>query len=658
MRMNPSSSGTSQRALAEYVLAAFLFGCVTLLWVWALARYPSRVVPGAGAGDNLTFVWNLWATRQALTHPGTSPLFTSLLFHPFGVDLTLHTNTLLPAAAVSTIADPVVAQNVLIIAHIFLNFLCAYAMARRETHDPRAGFLAAVLFGYSPFLAAHLLGHFNLIAAWVLPLAALAALRLRERPSTPRGLALGVVLGACAYVDYYYFVYAAGLAGALLSADAFAWTRVSPPEAVPLGLLIRTLVALLALDLLVLLWVLTTGGGQLNAAGARMSIRGAGNPVAVAWLLSLLIAVMMVMRRHRLHVRLAGLRILVVPALAAGAVLLTAITPLLWHAVRLWRSGDYATQQYLWRSAPPGIDLLSLMLGNPFSAVYGPLSAAGYERFGVNMVESVGWLTPAMLVLAVFGVRASRAHDERPAWTVPFVIFALWALGPYIYVAAHATTLWLPAVLVRWIPAVNNARIPARAIVVVYLLLAVLAAKGFAYLLHDRRKAALGWSLAALAVIDLIPQRPPLYRIERPALYETLRSQPPGAVCELPFGLRDGFGEIGRLDARSMFFQTIHEHPMVGGFVARLPKSLPARYDALPIVGTLLRLSGGAPLPTALPAREEAGRTLTRMGIRYVVLNHRTSPPDLLTYVERVLPLDAIAQEEERTLFVVRSSGS
>ena len=50
-------------------------------------------------------------------------------------------------------------------------------------------------------------------------------------------------------------------------------------------------------------------------------------------------------------------------------------------------------------------------------------------------------------------------------------------------------------------------------------------------------------------------------------LYDVLARQTgPGSVCELPIGLRDGFGELGRLDMRVLYYQTLHGRPITGGF--------------------------------------------------------------------------------------------
>jgi hypothetical protein len=636
-----------------HVAATAAFVAITATWVRGILLHPASLLPGV-AGDNMVFVWNMWWARFALSHEGMSLLRTPLLLFPFGADLTLHTNTLLASVFGAPIADPVVAQNIMIFVNLLLNFVCAYALAFRQTSDWRAAIFAALVFGWAPFLSAHLAGHFNLLGTWVLPLCALAAVRLRAVRGTVGSAQLGICLAIAAYMDYYLAIYAIVLSVCVLTAGrvsftkpARAWRAVKPITVV--------LLVLLAIDTVVLLWVLTTSGGTVSLLGVKASVRGTENPAAIAWIVLLAVALLTASSYARPVWHLDVLRAAVPPMLVSSAVFVLAIMPLFWHGIGLWWSGDYVTQRYMWRSAPPGIDITTLVLGNPFSQLYGSAAARWYQQLGVGLVENVGWISPTALFFAAVGLYTSKDGAAR-VWIAALILFGLWCLGPYVYVAGHATTLWLPAVLLRWIPIINNARIPARAIVVVYLVLAVLGAHGLSHMLRSRRHLLLAWVLVALTVADLIPAAPAVAAVERPSIYSTLKAQPPGAVCELPFGLRDGFGEIGQLDPRSMFFQTIHEHALVGGFVARLPRDVAERYAALPIVGALLQLSAGGPLPAVMPTQEQAAEILNRLGIRFIVLS-RTAPPNLKMYVAQVLPLRSIASDDERTLYMVDRSG-
>ena len=192
--------------------------------------------------------------------------------------------------------------------------------------------------------------------------------------------------------------------------------------------------------------------------------------------------------------------------------------------------------------------------------------------------------------------------------------------------------------------------------VMVYLALAVIAAIAVADLTSQRARIGLALWLVALVAFDYLAAPFPLYRLDRPAIYQTLaRTEGQGAVCELPLGIRDGFGGRGFLDHRVLFYQSIHERPLVGGFVARLPASTEDAYLQTPVIETLLRLSDGSTIEpgdmTAPPSQVLA--ELRRHSIRWVVLNRQTASPDLVRYVETVLPLQLVEREGERELYTV-----
>ena len=449
-------------------------------WLQPVLTRMSVAVPGAGAGDNVSFIWNVWWTRYALQHPGQSVFFTPLLFHPFGANLTQHTLTLLPALAVSWIDNPVLAQNILIVAHIFLNFASVYALAYRETRRVPPSLLAAVVFGWSPFVSAHLQGHFNLIAAWVLPLTALATLVACERPSWRSGAFVGILIGCIAYVDYYYVIYAVALTGLLLLHGALTLERVHAGWASWQRVVIRSLLGLLVCDGLIAVWILVTGGTELRVPAFRVSMHSLTNPLSAAWLLGLAWLCLYAMRvlRIRGHASKARERIPIAAgaAMAAGVVLV----PLAIRALSLWHAGDtHATisvaeraRRNRPRNACARQSVQSLLRGGRE-----PL----YGTAGVDLVEQVAWLGPA--VITFLAVVMLRCRPIAARWMLTTAVFGVWSLGPYLEVAGHGTAFWLPATLLRWVPVVSNARIPGRAIVVVYLCCAIMCAHGCAWLL-------------------------------------------------------------------------------------------------------------------------------------------------------------------------------
>lgn len=638
-----------------------LFAALTVAWLYPVVRQPGTVLPGSGMGDNVTFVWNLWWMRYALIHH-QSFFSTDFLLYPFGANLTLHTHTALPVL-VGAVAGPssvVAANNAVVIAHLFLNFACAYLLAFRLTRRVSAGILAALAFGWSPFVSARLDGHFNLIAAWVLPLSSCVALETRRPNDVRWGVTLGATLATTAFVDYYLAIFAAVIAVVIL-ASSWLDVRCTVRTVSPRRQKVAAGIALFASAPVILVAVVRAMRIEMvDLAGIRIGLRTLHNPLLAAWLLGLIAVLCRWTPRFRIA-RRHGSGVRGTVAITAAATLGIALIPLVAGAIDLWRRGDYATQHYLARSAPGGVDVATLTLGNPFSALWGTWVLERYARLGVEPTEGAAWLPLSLLALGWVALRETR-RTQATLWVLIASIFFLWSLGPWLMVAGHRTPLLLPEFFARYVPVIANARIPGRAMVVVYLALSLLASMGFARLLDSSKRArTAAWILAALLVVECIPTIPSVQPVGVSDVYAVLRDQPgPGAVCELPLGLRDGFGDIGSLDPQVLLNQTVHERPIVGGFIARLPPGVAERYRALPVLGTLLDLSGRANQASDTPSGtpDEAATSLARLGVRFLVLNRDLASAALAGFVQDHITLRELARDEHRTIYEVVSDAA
>ena len=662
-------------SLTRHGIAAGAAALFAVVWTFPLVLHLSTHVPGPGAGDNVAFLWNFWWMRTALA-AGADPFHTTALFAPVGADLTLHTHTMLPAFAGATVlaALPVAtALNLTILAGLALNAFCAYLLAWRVTHDYAGALIAGLVFGGAPYFAGHLYGHFNLTMAWTIPVFALAAIE-GLRGSRAHAIVAGVVLGLTAFIDYYYVVFLGALLLVLVAVLDREWRvqRSQGPRVlgsrdprVQGSSRVRTAVAvLIALNLILIVSILVTGGFEMNVAGKRLSLHTIFNPLQVFWLLVaiwlwLRFRPAVVVTRTASWPGVTGRLLMTVVAFAVVA------SPVVWHGARLMARGEYVTQRYFWRSAPSGVDAATLVLGNPVGGVTRGITEGIYARIGVDTVESTAWLGIVPLLLGVFAVRhawqrlpaenAAPSVDAR-TWTLVGAVFLLWACGPHLMLLGANTGMVLPQAALRYVPLLGNARIPGRAMVMVSLALSVLVAIAMATWRPARlgRRTILAVAVAAIA-IDFIAAPIPLTSLDRPPIYETLRDRPEsGAVCELPMGLLDGFREVGLLNPRTLMYQAIHGRPMTGGAISRLPPSVTRAYEQDPLLSALLALS--SPNPTddgELPDGDVAAERLRANGIAFVMLNRRLSPPALVDYVEKTLPLELVAKDEERSLYVV-----
>ncbi len=162
--------------------------------------------------------------------------------------------------------------------------------------------------------------------------------------------------------------------------------------------------------------------------------------------------------------------------------------------------------------------------------------------------------------------------------------FFVMGLGPNLHVGGHEISfglrgtvmgrsdvnlLVLPyAVLWLLFPPWRLAGVPVRMMVMVHLASAVMAAGGIHALLHStmRWRRALVAAVIGVVMLDLLPTPLGMTRREVPRYVEELKRLPDGAVLDLASAA-----------PQALFYQTVHEKPMLFGYISRWPRSV---YDA------------------------------------------------------------------------------
>jgi hypothetical protein len=653
---------TKVASLLAHGAVALGFTALALAWSYPLVLHLSTHLPGRGLGDNALYLWDFWWMRTAI-RTGTDFFYSPYLFAPVGADLTLHSHDALAAFAGATALRrlPVIeALNVTTLASLALNGFCAYLLAFRTTCDRGAAVVAGIVFGLSPYVAAHLNGHFDLVMVWPLALFALVA-PAAIRGSMNAALLSGVVLAMTAFITYYYVVYDMAFALCVVAVSAWEWSAARKPADARRRRVFNLVVATLIVDVAILVTIVLTGGVAASLGPLRISMRDVFNPLEIFWLFLALAVWLVVAPRIRARTRdgWSWIRSATACAVMVGTFLIAAL-PLVWNGVRLLASGAYVTQNYYWRSAPVGADVLTLALGNPFNGLWGTSVRHLYLRLGIDAIESGAWLGIVPLALAVYALRRRWLDADVRRWTVVAGVFFAWALGSLVHVAGRNTAMMAPALVLRFVPLAANARMPGRAMVIVYLALAMLAAIGAAHWAAGlRRPTAALLMVATLVCADSLAAPFPLTEVNCPTIYNALRDRPEhGALAELPLGIGDGFGAITPLDPWTLACQMIHARPIVGGVVARLPASVLERYHADRLIAGWLRLSGeraGSTRPASLPGRDLAGRLLQASGIKFVILHRGAATPELRAYVEDVLPLTRVSDDGDRVLYVTAS---
>jgi hypothetical protein len=303
--------------------------------------------------------------------------------------------------------------------------------------------------------------------------------------------------------------------------------------------------------------------------------------------------------------------------LTAASVISLGITAPLWFPmIQLMRGTELVGEHNPLRHS---VDLLSFWLPGPpstwaawFEPLWAPYAAQNREP------GASAYLGYVALVLAIIGCTTGYLRREAHWWLTMGLGFTLLALGPQLQVAGHIWDVKLPyAYLHKYIPVLPIAGIPGRFVIATTLALAVLAGCGIAVLQKRSRLSKMGLPILVSILIML----------------ETLSVPLAGSSTSLPMfyhRLADDAGDYALLDVKwdanyLMHAQTLHNKPLVGGWLARLPAQQ-ARYleqgGVEAAITFLLIGSTGADMPTEV-LRSRLNESLSRHRVRYIIDHNR-----------------------------------
>ena len=632
--------------------AVFLaYIAIAAAFAWPLPLHVGSAFPGDVAGDLGVYVWNLWVFRHEIVAHGHLPFMTvEILPLAAPVPLALHNYTTAANAAaffLLPVFGTVATFNLLTLLSSALAAYGMFLLARRVTGDSHAAWVAGLAFGFCPFMNARATAHFSLVQAAPLPLFILLFDRFRRRPSFHLAVATGACVAWAFLSDPYYAVYCLLISGAMLvhAACDVRIGHVCAPSW-PRHALTALLVCLAGL----IAGIVIRGGGRFELFGLRVSMTRLYTPVLVFTVLLLFRLGLSI----RPYVTLVGapppLRAVVVLGLTCAVLLSPVLSAL---SLEFRRSG-WINPPTLWRSSPPGADLLSFFLPNPLHPWWRHLTENGLAREPGGFVENVVAIPWTVILIVSVGAVSAWARLPR-FWIVLTAFFALLALGPFVHAAGVLTYVPGPWALLRYVPVIGAARMPQRFAIVVMIGMAML----MAHVVRDLRlRARRAWVVTAVITVilafELVPAPRPLYSASVPSVYEIIARDPrPVRVLNLPFGLRDGLSSHGNTNAAWQYYQTVHQKPIMGGYLSRLPKKGVDLYSARPVIRKLFKLSAGD-VPSAEKTREAAAlahEMRHELNIGYVVIDSALASPELAEFARQAFDLEFVAVDGTYQLF-------
>ncbi|MVN76380.1 hypothetical protein GO988_08590 [Hymenobacter sp. HMF4947] len=523
------------------LLAGLAYTALFFWYSWPLGREWSTAFVGTPHGDANQYIWNVWNFQRQVA-AGHNPFYTPALLYPQGTGLWLHTYTPVLGVLNVGLRQEFWAVNGGLLLSFVLSGVGAARLAGRWVRQPLLCGLVGFVFAFSPYKLAHWPEHYHLLLT--------------------------------ATVPFYLLAY--------LDALAFEPGRWLPQvRSWPLvGWGVFLLLITLFSDYYTLAGLVYFSAGYAAWWGLRLG--------AIDW------------RHWRPW---AG----VVVVLALGHFVSRGLALLgLDDNAGVWWGGDLAG--YL---VPP--------LGNRWLATPGTDALWRSTHFhapgSVENVTFLGYLLPLLAVALGVGAWRQRrsgialpptSAETRPFWALVLLFAAL--TMPELRWLGH-DLLRLPTSVVHFVPFLNNIRCPTRHVLLLSLLLPLAVCLRLDSWL--RRWSGRGsWAVAGALYLGVfieyqVYSYPFIRAADVPMAYRVAAALPGPVLFPIPFGLLDGYHQLGHMDAAELFYQTQHHKALPGAYISRVPAATFAAFAHEPVLRALLTVQQHpdslalVPMPTA-----------------------------------------------------------
>jgi hypothetical protein len=274
-----------------------------------------------------------------------------------------------------------------------------------------------------------------------------------------------------------------------------------------------------------------------------------------------------------------------------------------------------------------------------------------YSRAAARHVYSA-FLGHIVVGLAVVAVIGRRRGSKTRFWLGLTVLCFVLALGPYLrFNRILYEKIPLPYQLVGWLPPVRMLGISLRFNALLGVPLAVLGASGAGVLWEwiERRRwrfpldrslvfAAL---LGLLILVDYLSIPTATVSTHVPDFYYLLAEEPGDfAVAGLP-------GKRHHTE-RYMFYQIVHNRPILGGHVSRLPSEALEFASSIPLIADMYR---EVAIDTELPDISRQLSMLAEAGFKYVIIHKELATRQQLDAWQSYLAIQPRYEDKEVAVY-------
>ncbi|MCX7974758.1 MAG: hypothetical protein N3B16_09710 [Candidatus Aminicenantes bacterium] len=293
-------------------------------------------------------------------------------------------------------------------------------------------------------------------------------------------------------------------------------------------------------------------------------------------------------------------------------------------------------------------DLIGFFIPSVLHPFFGSLVRPITRKFVGNACEWTVFIGYTVILLVLITLIKFRRNPEPKFWLSNAFIFFLLSFGLYPHVMGKEIKFPFPFFIINFLPLVNNVRAPSRLSIMLMLSLAVLASFALRFIFEKIKKSWLrkAFFIFFIMVISFeylaIPF--PLFKTKYPQVYEKVKQEKEaGVILEIPLTWQDGFRMVGGTEgqAKYIYYQILHQRPIFGGYVARIPDSKIEYFRRSPIIKTIIKLEEMAPYPEIIDFQKEKNLVrnfIDHYKVKYLIIHKPYLNGHVHQYLSEIIP--------------------
>lgn len=287
-------------------------------------------------------------------------------------------------------------------------------------------------------------------------------------------------------------------------------------------------------------------------------------------------------------------------------------------------------------------DLMSFFLPSHLHPLLGQFTSDLYSNILSWPAERVNFIGYIVLGLSILALLKSKKKPDVKFWLVSTFFFTIISLGPILHFNGAAaftdSNLKIPLpyqILYNTIPFLKNCRTVGRFFVIATLGYSVLAGYGFSELLKYKpeRKKLIFTIVGFLLIFEYLSIPYPTTQVSVPDFYYQISNDKDNyAMLEIPQNSNAGY-----MDFQDLYYQTVHNKALVGGYSARYPANVGDFQRKTPFIKELQYYSLGTKDILQENVTDIGTSVLNANNIRYVIVHKDQLSSEQFEFVTNLL---------------------